>query len=77
MLVLLGVFMMRWNVVIGGQAFSASFAGFMEYRLPIWPASIELFKEGLFGALTVGIAPFILFWIMSRVFPIFLPEERH
>ena len=27
--VLFGVFMMRWNVVIGGQAFSLSFAGYM------------------------------------------------
>jgi len=77
LLVLLGVFMMRWNVVIGGQAFSGSFAGFMEYRLPIWPDSMELYKEGLFGALTVGIAPFILFWIMSKIFPIFPGEERH
>jgi Ni/Fe-hydrogenase subunit HybB-like protein len=76
LLVLLGVFMMRWNVVIGGQAFSGSFSGFMEYRLPIWPDSIETFKEGLMGALTVGIAPFILFWIMCKVFPVFLPEER-
>jgi predicted membrane protein len=76
LLVLVGVFMMRWNVVIGGQTFSASFAGFMEYRLPIWPDSLELYKEGLFGALTVAILPFILFWIMSRIFPVFLPEER-
>ena len=77
LLVLVGVFMMRWNVVIGGQAFSASFAGFMEYRLPIWPDSVELYKEGLFGALTVGFLPFILFWIMSKVFPVFLSDERH
>jgi predicted membrane protein len=76
LLVLLGVFMMRWNVVIGGQAFSGSFSGFMEYRLPIWPDSIETFKEGLMGALTVGIAPFILFWVLCKVFPVFLPEER-
>ncbi len=76
-LVRLGVFMMRWNVVIGGQAFSASFAGYMEYRLPIWPTSMELFKEGLFGALTVAVTPFILFWILSKIFPIFIAEERH
>jgi predicted membrane protein len=77
LLVLLGVFMMRWNVVIGGQAFSASFAGFMEYRLPIWPDSIETFKEGLFGALTVGIAPFVLFWLINKVLPVFLSDEQH
>src|SRR4030066_2192700 len=28
-LVMLGVFMMRWNVVIGGRAFSTSYAGYM------------------------------------------------
>jgi Ni/Fe-hydrogenase subunit HybB-like protein len=77
LLVLLGVFMMRWNVVIGGQAFSASFAGFMDYRLPIWPDSFETYKEGLLGALTVGTTPFILFWIMSKILPIFLTEEHH
>ncbi len=76
LLVLLGVFMMRWNVVIGGQAFSASFAGYMEYRLPIWPESMELYKEGLFGALTVGVFPFVIFWILSRVLPVFMPEDQ-
>ncbi len=76
LLVLLGVFMMRWNVVIGGQAFSASFAGYMEYHLPVWPGSIELYKEGFFGALTVAVFPFILFWVLSKVLPIFMPEER-
>ncbi|WP_243369691.1 NrfD/PsrC family molybdoenzyme membrane anchor subunit [Geotalea sp. SG265] len=70
-LVLLGVFMMRWNVVIGGQAFSSSFAGFMHYQLPIWPDSFETFKEGLFGALMVGITPFVLFWLVTWVLPVF------
>ena len=68
-LVLFGVFMMRWNVVIGGQAFSLSFAGFMHYHLPIIPHSMETFKEGLFGALTVAATPFVLFWIINKVTP--------
>lgn len=71
MLVLLGVFMMRWNVVIGGQAFSASFAGFMEYRLPIVPTTMETFREGLCGALFVVGMPYVLFLIISRVMPVF------
>ncbi|BEH08434.1 MULTISPECIES: NrfD/PsrC family molybdoenzyme membrane anchor subunit [Geobacter] len=71
LLVLFGVFMMRWNVVIGGQAFSASFAGFMHYHLPIIPHDLETFKEGLFGALAVGSVPFVLFWLLSRIFPVF------
>jgi predicted membrane protein len=75
LLVLLGVFMMRWNVVIGGQAFSSSFAGFMHYHLPIWPHDMETYKEGLFGALTVAVTPFILFWIFNKVMPVF--KETH
>lgn len=71
LLVLLGVFMMRWNVVIGGQAFSSSFAGFMHYHLPIWPHSMETFKEGLFGALLVAATPFALFWGLTRIMPVF------
>jgi Ni/Fe-hydrogenase subunit HybB-like protein len=67
--VLFGVFMMRWNVVIGGQAFSLSFAGYMHYHLPIIPHNLETFKEGLFGALTVVATPFVLFWIINKVTP--------
>jgi len=32
-LVLIGVYSMRWNVVIGGQLFSKSFAGFTGFKL--------------------------------------------
>ena len=68
-LVLFGVFMMRWNVVIGGQAFSLSFEGFMHYQLPILPHNLETFKEGLFGALTVASAPFVIFWVVNKFVP--------
>ena len=69
LLVLFGVFMMRWNVVIGGQAFSLSFAGYMHYHIPVIPHSLETFKEGLFGALTVIITPFVLFWFINKFVP--------
>ncbi len=68
-LVIFGVFMMRWNVVIGGQAFSLTFAGYMEYHMPIIPHSIETFKEGLFGALFIAVMPFILFWGINKIVP--------
>jgi Ni/Fe-hydrogenase subunit HybB-like protein len=71
LLVLFGVFMMRWNVVIGGQAFSLTFAGFMHYHLPIIPHDWETFKEGLGGALSIFIMPFVLFYFISKVFPVF------
>jgi Ni/Fe-hydrogenase subunit HybB-like protein len=68
-LILYGVFMMRWNVVIGGQAFSLSFAGFMHYHLPIVPHSMETYREGLLGALTVAGTPFLLFWLINKIVP--------
>ena len=77
LLVLFGVFMMRYNVVIGGQAFSLTFAGYMHYRLPIIPHDMETFKEGLFGALSIFIMPFILFWFISKIFPIFSYKDSH
>ncbi|MBU5613187.1 NrfD/PsrC family molybdoenzyme membrane anchor subunit [Geomonas azotofigens] len=75
MLVLLGVFMMRWNVVIGGQAFSSSFSGFMHYVLPLWPDSMETLKEGLVGALIVAGVPFCFFYLLNKVMPVF--KETH
>jgi predicted membrane protein len=75
LLVLVGVFMMRWNVVIGGQAFSASFAGFMDYRLPLLPSSMETFREGLGGALLVAVMPYLLFAVLNRLMPAFGPER--
>ncbi len=70
-LVLLGIFMMRWNVVIGGQLFSVTFDGYMYYKFPIIPHDYETFKEGLFGATLVGVMPFFLFWIFNKIAPVF------
>jgi predicted membrane protein len=75
-LVLFGVFMMRWNVVIGGQAFSLTFAGFMEYHLPIIPHDVETFKEGLGGMLSVIVTPFIIFYFLNMIFPAFMSDDE-
>jgi Ni/Fe-hydrogenase subunit HybB-like protein len=77
LLVMFGVFMMRWNVVIGGQAFSLTFAGYMHYHLPVIPHNMETLKEGLFGALGVFIMPFVLFYFLTKIFPIFGLRESH
>jgi Ni/Fe-hydrogenase subunit HybB-like protein len=74
-MIVFGIFMMRWNVVIGGQAFSLTFAGFMHFRLPIIPHDWETFKEGLFGALSILVLPYILFWIFRKILPVF-PEKE-
>ena len=68
-LTLIGIFAMRWNVVIGGQAFSLSFSGYMHYEIPLVPHSVETFKEGVFGALTVLALPFVFFWIINKFVP--------
>jgi hypothetical protein len=76
-LVIFGVFMMRWNVVIGGQSFSLTFSGYMDYVLPIIPHDLDTFKEGLFGALFIGALPFLLFWILNKIFPVFELKGSH
>ncbi|NJC89052.1 MAG: oxidoreductase [Desulfuromonas sp.] len=76
LLVLFGVFMMRWNVVIGGQAFSLTFDGFMHYHLPIIPHDIETFKEGLPGALMVITTPFVIFYFLNMIVPAFMEDKN-
>jgi predicted membrane protein len=70
-LVLMGVFTMRWDVVIGGQSMSRSFAGFLDFHLPIFSKNIEIFKEGLIPALFLLAAPFFLLYMFNKVLPVF------
>jgi hypothetical protein len=49
----------------------------MHYVMPIIPHNLETFKEGLFGALMVIITPFVLFWILNKIFPVFGFQESH
>ncbi|MEI6822082.1 MAG: NrfD/PsrC family molybdoenzyme membrane anchor subunit [Bacteroidota bacterium] len=53
-LVLIGIFCMRWNVVIGGQLFSKSFLGFTTYKTSF------LGGEGLGIAIILLIIPFLI-----------------
>jgi Ni/Fe-hydrogenase subunit HybB-like protein len=61
-LILLGIFSMRWNVVIGGQLYSKSFRGLMAYKMEITGI------ESLMTALVLLALPFIiltvLFWLL-------------
>ncbi|MDA8327321.1 MAG: polysulfide reductase NrfD [Nitrospiraceae bacterium] len=75
-LVLFGVYMMRWNVVIGGQEFSLTFAGFMNYNIPIIPHNWQTYKEGVFGAITVGLLPFFFFYFINKLIPSFPPVHH-
>lgn len=74
-LILYGVFMMRWNVVIGGQSFSLSFEGYMHYNLPIIPTNLETFKEGVVGAAIIMALPFVVFYVINKILPALQTEE--
>jgi Ni/Fe-hydrogenase subunit HybB-like protein len=63
LLVLFQVWMMRWNVVIGGQEIAKTGMGLLKYELLI------LHKEGLVAALGVVLAPLLLLWAMVKVLP--------
>jgi Ni/Fe-hydrogenase subunit HybB-like protein len=62
-LVLLSVFMMRWNVVIGGQEISKTGRGLLTYPLQV------LGKEGLIVSLALVVAPLVVLLGITRLFP--------
>ena len=65
LLLLVQVFAMRWNVVIGGQLLSKSFRGLRSGYTPM------LFdREGVLVAVGLLVLPFVLMWIFDRVLPI-------
>ncbi|MBW1839538.1 MAG: polysulfide reductase NrfD [Deltaproteobacteria bacterium] len=68
-LILIQVFAMRWNVVIGGQLFSKSLRGFTSY-VPEF-----LGREGILVALILFALPFVTLYIMGLIFPLFKDEE--
>jgi Ni/Fe-hydrogenase subunit HybB-like protein len=67
-LTLVGIFAMRWNVVIGGQLFSKSFLGYTTYKMGF--AS----REGLLPAIVLMVLPFLILWVLVRLLPPW-PEE--
>ena len=63
LLVLFQVWMMRWNVVIGGQEIAKTGKGLLGYQL------VLLHREGLLTAVSVAVAPLFLLWAAVRVLP--------
>jgi Ni/Fe-hydrogenase subunit HybB-like protein len=63
LLVLFQVWMMRWNVVIGGQEIAKTGRGLLSYQL------VLLHREGLLTAVSVAVAPLLLLWAAVRVLP--------
>jgi len=62
-LIQIGIFSTRWNVVFGGQMFSKSFRGLTAYKLEI------LGVEGLLSALFLLILPFLILALLLKILP--------
>lgn len=62
-LIQVGIFSTRWNVVIGGQMFSKSFRGLTTYKMEI------VGIEGLLFALVLLILPFFILAILLKLLP--------
>ncbi len=63
LLVLVGIFFMRWNVVIGGQLFSKSFLGFTSFKLSL------IGSEGFLMASIWLVVPFFILALLLWIFP--------
>jgi len=63
LLTLVGIFAMRWNVVIGGQLFSKSFLGYTSYKVDF------VTREGLVPAIFLMLLPFIIFVVLVKLLP--------
>jgi Ni/Fe-hydrogenase subunit HybB-like protein len=68
-LTLMGIFAMRWNVVIGGQLFSKSYLGYTTYKMGFAT------REGLLPALALMLLPFLILWGLVRLLPPW-PEDE-
>jgi len=62
-LTLIGIFAMRWNVVIGGQLFSKSFLGYTSYKMAFAT------REGLLPSIGLMILPFVILWGLVKLLP--------
>jgi predicted membrane protein len=62
-LTLIGIFAMRWNVVIGGQLFSKSFLGYTTYKMSL------VTKEGLLAAVFLTLLPLVFLWVVVKLLP--------
>jgi Ni/Fe-hydrogenase subunit HybB-like protein len=63
LLVQVGIFSTRWNVVIGGQLFSKSLRGLTVYKVEV--SGIE----GLTTAIPLLILPFVILAVLVRILP--------
>jgi Ni/Fe-hydrogenase subunit HybB-like protein len=59
----IGIFSIRWNVVIGGQLFSKSLRGLTFYKMEL------LGVEGLLMALALLLMPLVILYVLIKILP--------
>ncbi len=62
-LVQIGIFTTRWNVVIGGQLFSKSFRGLTAYKMTFFGI------EGLLVSIGLLLLPLLILYILFKILP--------
>ncbi len=67
-LVQVGIFSTRWNVVIGGQLFSKSMRGLTVYKVEVFG------MEGLLMTILFLVVPFVLLYFMIKIMPPWMDE---
>ena len=68
-LAMVGIFAMRWNVVIGGQLFSKSFLGYTTYKMAL------VTREGSLVAAALSILPLFILWALVKLLPPWAHEQ--
>lgn len=71
LLVQVGIFTTRWNVVMGGQLFSKSFRGLTAYKIGLFGL------EGLLVSLAILVLPFVILAVLLRILPTEHPRVSH
>ena len=69
-LTLIGIFAMRWNVVIGGQLFSKSLLGYTTYKMGFAT------REGLLPAIIIMLLPLAILAVLLKVLPPWADEKQ-
>jgi Ni/Fe-hydrogenase subunit HybB-like protein len=69
-LIQIGIFSIRWNVVIGGQLFSKSLRGLTVYKVEL------LGIEGLGMTLGLLVLPFLILWVLVKLLPPWTDEPK-
>lgn len=68
-LTIVGIFAMRWNVVIGGQLFSKSFLGYTTYKIDL------IGHEGELIAAALLLLPFLILAALMKILPPWTEEK--